>query len=187
MCLLTPLKRNFYFVSPFWELQRRRRFGNGKKSFAKKNFVWQENFTLFAQTEFLRCLVLHWFCYFSEKGSYSHRRHSLLLTQTCTSNKVSSNIPERSFVNGHKSRLHYQKQVSDSSHFENILARNESRIWSASLPHRISLAFKTTSLEAPIHIKDRIFTFLKENNLLESFETKVVWLNWQIFLTVGMR
>jgi hypothetical protein len=42
------------------------------------------------------------------------------LLQTCIGNKHSSNNPERSFVNSHKSHQLYQKQVSELSDFENI-------------------------------------------------------------------
>jgi hypothetical protein len=86
--------------------------------FAKQNFEWKEKPHTFC-TDGAPAMLGNTcgFATFSEIRSSSHRRHSLLFTQTCTGNKDSSNIPERSSVNCHKSHQRYQKQVSDSSHF----------------------------------------------------------------------
>jgi hypothetical protein len=46
-----------------------------------------------------------------------HIASIMAFTLTCASNKASSNNPDRSFVNRHKSHQLYQKQVSESSHF----------------------------------------------------------------------
>jgi hypothetical protein len=54
------------------------------------------------------------------------------------------------------------------------LLKNGSRILSAPLPYRSSLAFKRTGFEVLLQTKGRNFTFLKEkeNPLLEHFERK---------------
>jgi hypothetical protein len=77
--------------------------GNANKIFPKPNFDWKEKVLTLCTDGAPAMLANRSFRYFIEKGSSTLRRHSLLFTQTCTGNKDSSNNPERSYVNSHKS------------------------------------------------------------------------------------
>jgi hypothetical protein len=139
-----------------------------------RTLTGKKSFTLFARMELLRCLVISCGATLVKKEAphivvthcYLHRRALATKSLPTSLKEVLSTAVK--VINIIRSRFLIHRI------FKTFFQEMGSEYEVLPYHHRISLAFKRTSLEAPVRTKDTNFTFFsgeKEIPLLEHFET----------------